>query len=102
MNDSILGTNEISEKSQGAGNPNNISMLMDVVLDVTVRLGQTRMSLKQILDLQKGSVVELDRLAGDVVDILVNERMIAKGEVVVVDDKFGVRLTELVSQKAKG
>jgi flagellar motor switch protein FliN len=77
----------------------NISMLMDVVLQVTVVLGQTRMTLKEILDLQKGSVIELDRLAGDMVDVLVNNHMVARGEVVVVDDKFGVRITELLSVK---
>ena len=59
------------------------------------------MTLRRVLELQNGSVVELDRLAGDPVDIFVNERLIAHGEVVVVDDKFGVRITELVS-KADG
>ena len=81
----------------GAGHSStNIDMLMDVSLLVTVELGRTRMTLRQVLDLQNGSVVELDRLAGDPVDIFVNERLIAKGEVVVVDDKFGVRINELV------
>jgi len=70
----------------------NIDLLMDVSLRVTVEL----------LDLQHGSVVELDRLAGDPVDIYINERLIARGEVVVVDDKFGVRITELVSAERKG
>jgi flagellar motor switch protein FliN/FliY len=75
----------------------NIELLMDVSLRVTVELGRTRMKLAQILELQHGSVVELDRLAGDPVDIFVNDRMVAHGEVVVVDDKFGVRITEMVS-----
>ena len=75
----------------------NIDLLMDVSLRVTVELGRTRMTLRQVLDLQNGSVVELDRLAGDPVDIYINERLIAKGEVVVVDDKFGVRITDLLS-----
>jgi flagellar motor switch protein FliN/FliY len=75
----------------------NIELLMDVSLRVTVELGRTRMKLAQILELQHGSVVELDRLAGDPVDVFVNDRMVAHGEVVVVDDKFGVRITEMVA-----
>lgn len=75
----------------------NIELLMDVSLRVTVELGRTRMKLSQILELQHGSVVELDRLAGDPVDVFVNDRMVAHGEVVVVDDKFGVRITEMVA-----
>jgi flagellar motor switch protein FliN/FliY len=80
----------------------SIDMLMDVPLVVTVELGRTRMSLRQALDLQSGSVIELDRLAGDPVDIFVNERMFARGEVVVVADKFAVRITELIPQSAAG
>ncbi len=75
----------------------NIDLLMDVSLRVTVELGRTRMQLRQVLELQHGSVIELDRLAGDPVDVYINDRLIAHGEVVVVDDKFGVRITELVS-----
>ena len=77
-------------------NEANIDLLLDVSLKVTVELGRTRMKLAQILELQKGSVVELDRPAGDPVDIFVNDRLVAHGEVVVVDDKFGVRITEMV------
>ncbi len=72
-------------------------MLMDVTLQLSVVLGQTRLSVRQVLDLQKGSVIELDRVAGDAVDIYVNDRLIAQGEVVVVDDNFGVRISRLVS-----
>jgi flagellar motor switch protein FliN/FliY len=80
---------------------NNIDLLMDVTLRVSVELGRTRMQLARILELQHGSVVELDRLAGDPVDVLVNDRMVARGEVVVVDDKFGVRITEMVSSSGE-
>src|SRR5512132_1729005 len=80
--------------------PSNIDLLMDVSMRVTVELGRTRMQLSQILELQHGSVVELDRLAGDPVDVFVNDCMVARGEVVVVDDKFGVRITEMVSSKS--
>ncbi|PWH18079.1 MAG: flagellar motor switch protein FliN [Anaerolineae bacterium] len=75
----------------------SLDMLMDVILNLTVELGRTELTVRQVLDLQKGSVVELDRIAGDAVDVFVNDHLIAKGEVVVVDDKFGVRITELVS-----
>jgi flagellar motor switch protein FliN/FliY len=75
----------------------NIDLLMDVHLRVTVELGRTKMQLRQILELQHGSVIELDRLAGDPVDIYVNERLFAKGEVIVVDDKFGVRITDIIA-----
>ncbi|MEN4010641.1 MAG: flagellar motor switch protein FliN [Chloroflexota bacterium] len=75
----------------------NIDLFMDVMLKVTVELGRTRMTLQQVLELQNGSVIELDRLAGDPVDVFVNDLLIARGEVVVVDDKFGVRITEVIS-----
>jgi len=81
-----------------AAGASNIDLLLDISLRVTVELGRTHMKLAQILELQHGSVVELDRLAGDAVDIFVNDRMVARGEVVVVDDKFGVRITEMVTK----
>ncbi len=90
------------QDAPGGSEQRAIEMLMDVSLQVMVELGRTRMTLRQILDLQKGSVVELNRVAGDVVDIYVNGHMIARGEVVVVDDKFGVRITELLSKKTEG
>lgn len=74
-----------------------LDMLMDVNLQLTVELGSTQMTVRQVLDLQKGAVIELNRIAGDAVDILVNDRLLARGEVVVVDDKFGVRITELIA-----
>ena len=79
---------------------NNLGLLMDVSMRVTVELGRTRMPLAQILDLQKGSVVELERLAGEPVDVFVNDSLVARGEVVVVDDRFGVRITEMVSTRS--
>jgi flagellar motor switch protein FliN/FliY len=77
--------------------PSNLDLLMDVSLNVTVELGRTAMAIKDILALGPGSVIELDKLAGEPVDILVNDRPIAKGEVVVVDENFGVRVTEIIS-----
>jgi len=82
-------------------NQANLEMLMDVPLKISVELGRTRMSLRQTLELVQGSVVELDRLAGDPVDVFVNDRLLAKGEVVVVDDKFAVRITELIDPQNK-
>ena len=85
------------ESKPAGNNGGNMDLLMDVSLAVTVELGRARMPLRQVLELQNGSVIELDRLAGDPVDVFVNNRLIARGEVVVVDDKFGVRVTELIS-----
>ncbi|OQY10786.1 MAG: flagellar motor switch protein FliN [Fusobacteriia bacterium 4572_132] len=73
-------------------------MIMDIPLQVTVELGRTKMKIKEILDLGGGSIVELDRLAGEPVDIRVNGKMIAKGEVVVIDESFGVRITDIISK----
>ncbi|MBI9044026.1 MAG: flagellar motor switch protein FliN [Anaerolineaceae bacterium] len=78
-------------------NQENMKMLMDVNLKLSVELGRSMLTVSQILDLQTGSVVELDRIAGEPVDIYVNDRKIARGDVVVVDDKFGVRVTELIN-----
>jgi flagellar motor switch protein FliN len=86
-----------SIKGAESGDATNLDMLMDVSLQVAVELGRTRMTVRQLLDLQNGSVIELDRMAGDVVDVYINDRLLARGEVVVVDDKFGVRITELIS-----
>ena len=76
----------------------NLNMLLDIPLQVTVELGRTKRSVKEILDLSSGSIIELDKLAGEPVDILVNSRLIAKGEVVVIDENFGVRITDVLSQ----
>ena len=75
----------------------NIGLLMDVPLQVTVELGRTKKLIRDILDLGPGSVVELDKLAGEPIDVYVNTKLIAKGEVVVIDENFGVRITEIVS-----
>ncbi|WP_078554661.1 flagellar motor switch phosphatase FliY [Bacillus alkalicellulosilyticus] len=80
---------------------NNLNMLMDIPLQVTVELGRTKRSIKEILDIAQGSIIELDKLAGEPVDILVNQKLIAKGEVVVIDENFGVRVTNIVSQEER-
>jgi flagellar motor switch protein FliN len=76
----------------------NLGLLMDIPLKVTVELGRTKKQIKEILELSQGSIIELDKLAGEPVDILVNSKLIAKGEVVVIDENFGVRVTDIVSQ----
>ena len=81
--------------------PDKLALLFDVPLTVTVELGRTRMTLKQILELSVGSLIELDKLTGEPVDILVNGKLIARGEVVVIDENFGVRITEIVSPKER-
>jgi flagellar motor switch protein FliN len=78
--------------------PRNLEMLFDIPLQVTVELGRTSKVVKDILELSPGSIVELDKLAGEPVDILVNSKLIAKGEVVVIEENFGVRITDVVSQ----
>jgi flagellar motor switch protein FliN/FliY len=75
----------------------NIGLIMDVFMEMTVELGRTRKLIKEILSMGEGTIIELDKLAGEPVDILVNHKLIAKGEVVVIDENFGVRVTEIVS-----
>lgn len=79
----------------------NIGLLMDVSMELTVELGRTKWQIKDILGIGEGTIIELDKLAGEPVDILVNKNLIARGEVVVIDENFGVRVTEIVSAGAK-
>ncbi|MBI9103226.1 MAG: flagellar motor switch protein FliN [Spirochaetales bacterium] len=81
----------------GSGDQGNIGLLMDVYMEMTVELGRTKRLIKDILGMGEGTIIELDKLAGEPVDILVNHKLIAKGEVVVIDENFGVRVTEIVS-----
>lgn len=74
-----------------------IELLLDVPLELSVELGRTRMSIQELLSLGPGSVIELDKVAGEPLDILVNDRLVARGEAVVVNDKFGIRITDIVS-----
>src|SRR6056297_198801 len=81
----------------GGSEQGNIGLLMDVYMEMTVELGRTRRLIKDILGMGEGTIIELDKLAGEPVDILVNHKLIARGEVVVIDENFGVRVTEIVS-----
>ncbi len=93
---------DMSRPMHGAAGPsdgpvNDINMVLDIPVQLSVELGRTRVSIKHILQLGQGSVVELDALAGEPMDVLVNGYLIAQGEVVVVNDKFGIRLTDVVT-----
>jgi flagellar motor switch protein FliN/FliY len=75
----------------------SLDFILDIPLKVSVELGRTRMSIREILELGQGSVIELSKLAGEPLEILVNEKLVARGEVVVVNEKFGIRLTDIIS-----
>ncbi|WP_198264027.1 flagellar motor switch protein FliN [sulfur-oxidizing endosymbiont of Gigantopelta aegis] len=75
----------------------NLDVILDVPVDISMEIGRTKLSIRNLLKLNQGSVIELDRLAGEPMDVLVNGTLIAHGEVVVVNDKFGIRLTDVIS-----
>ncbi len=81
----------------GVGLQSNIDLLLDVPLQITVELGRTRLLIKEVLELGIGSVVELNKLAGEAVEVFVNNKLIAKGEVVVIDENFAVRITSIIN-----
>lgn len=87
--------------NSGAEARNDIDLILDIPVQLTVELGRTRIPIKHILQLAQGSVIELDALAGEPMDVLVNGCLIAQGEVVVVNDKFGVRLTDVTTQSER-
>jgi flagellar motor switch protein FliN/FliY len=94
----------LADLAAGGGDPlpTNIAPLMDITLRVSVVLGETRMTLGELLKLGTGSVVELDRAAGDPIDILVNERLYARGELVAVGESFGVKIIDIVGGSKPG
>ncbi|HEY0294248.1 MAG TPA: flagellar motor switch protein FliN [Bordetella sp.] len=83
--------------NEGAASTTDIDLIMDVPVQLTVELGRTRLTIKNLLQLGQGSIVELDALAGEPMDIFVNGYLIAQGEVVVVEDKYGIRLTDIIT-----
>jgi flagellar motor switch protein FliN/FliY len=90
--------------SGGAGSttaPQGFDMIMDIPVTLTVELGRTRISIRNLLQLAHGSIVELEGLAGEPMDVLVNGTLIAQGEVVVVNDKFGIRLTDIITPQER-
>ncbi|MFZ6692448.1 flagellar motor switch protein FliN [Undibacterium sp. SXout20W] len=89
--------NDFSSKASSTETHNDIDFILDIPVQLTVELGRTKIAIKNLLQLAQGSVVELDGMAGEPMDVLVNGCLIAQGEVVVVNDKFGIRLTDIVT-----
>jgi flagellar motor switch protein FliN/FliY len=81
--------------------PNTINMLLDVNVPISVQLGQTRMSVRELLKMKKGQVVKLNSMAGEPVDVLISKKMLAKGEITVVDDKMSVRISQLYNARER-
>lgn len=88
---------EFSDQNKLTDTQNDIDFILDIPVQLTVELGRTKIAIKNLLQLAQGSVVELDGLAGEPMDVLVNGCLIAQGEVVVVNDKFGIRLTDIIT-----
>lgn len=88
---------DFGASSGKSGSLNDFDMILDIPVQLTVELGRTKLSIRNLLQLAHGSVVELDGLAGEPMDVLVNGTLIAQGEVVVVNDKFGIRLTDIIT-----
>jgi flagellar motor switch protein FliN/FliY len=108
MNDALVGKgggnmgggSSAGNDNSGSGNgpkDKNLQLILDIPLRVTVELGRTKMPVSELLNLTQGSVIELSKLAGEPMEVYVNEKLIARGEAVVVNEKFGVRLTDIIS-----
>lgn len=82
---------------EAAAAPKNMDFLLDIPMSVAVYVGSTKMAIRELLQLAQGSVIELDKLAGEPMEVMVNNKLVARGEVVVVNEKFGIRLTDVVS-----
>lgn len=95
--DKILDKIKVGDNSINKLKVQNLDFILDIPLKVTVELGRTKVYVKELLQLGQGSVLELDKLAGEPLEILINNKLIAKGEVVVVNEKFGIRLTDIIS-----
>jgi flagellar motor switch protein FliN/FliY len=95
---SAAGFADLEEDAQNVSDDElNLDVILDVPVDISMEIGRTKISIRNLLKLNQGSVIELDRLAGEPMDVLVNGTLIAHGEVVVVNDKFGIRLTDVIS-----
>ena len=88
---------ELQPEAKGGVGDVNLDAILDVPVTISMEIGRTKISIRNLLHLNQGSVVELDRLAGEPMDVLVNGTLIAQGEVVVVNEKFGIRLTDIIS-----
>jgi len=93
---------QLNDDARPAGAANmDLDMVLDIPVTISMEIGRTKINIRNLLQLSQGSVVELDRLAGEPMDVLVNETLIAHGEVVVVNDKFGIRLTDVISTEER-
>ena len=90
-----------STRGRNSGGDENMEMILDIPVTISMEIGRTKVSIRNLLQLNQGSVVELDRLAGEPMDVLVNGTLIAHGEVVVVNEKFGIRLTDVISAQER-
>ena len=90
-------SDRLSEEHREAPQMKNLDFIMDIPLQLTVELGRTKLLVRDVLQLNQGSVVELTKLAGEPLDVFVNSKLVARGEAVVVNDKFGIRLLDIVS-----
>lgn len=88
---------ELKKPVNGADVPLDLDFILDIPLNVRVEVGRTRLMIQELLQLGKGSVIELNKLLGEPFEVLVNEKLVARGEVVVVNDRFGIRLTDIIS-----
>jgi len=91
------GAGDSSPRSVGGPQVQSLDFILDIPLKVTVELGRSKMAIREILQLAQGSVIELSKFAGEPLEVLVNDKLIARGEVVVVNEKFGIRLTDIIS-----
>ncbi len=94
---STAGFDELTDSSTPGGTDVNLDVVLDIPVNLSMEIGRTKISIRNLLQLNQGSVVELERLAGEPMDVLVNGTLIARGEVVVVNEKFGIRLTDIIS-----
>ncbi len=85
------------QNAETGGSSKNIDFILDIPMNVAVYVGSTKMAIRDLLQLAQGSVIELDKLAGEPMEVMVNNKLVARGEVVVVNEKFGIRLTDVVS-----
>lgn len=99
--DSGSGENPAKETELDSAKDRNLQLILDIPLRVTVELGRTKMPVNELLNLGQGSVIELNKLAGEPMEVFVNDKLIARGEAVVVNEKFGVRLTDIISTKER-
>ncbi len=95
--DSGSGGGHGNDSAGSSPRDRNLKMILDIPLRVTVELGRTKMPVSELLNLTQGSVIELSKLAGEPMEVMVNDKLIARGEAVVVNEKFGVRLTDIIS-----